>query len=103
MCVSRAAEVIPPAPRDHFNDYAGIVKRDTGARLDQELTQFERDTSNQIVVVIYPRMRSESSVEDYAVRVAQAWRVGQKEKKNGAVLFVFQQSHAIRIVTGYGL
>jgi uncharacterized protein len=100
---AHAAEVIPAAPRDHFNDYAGVVRRDTATQLNAELAQFERDTSNQILVAIYPRMQSDSSVEDYAVRVAQAWRVGQAQKKNGAVLFVFQQTRDIRIATGYGL
>ena len=98
-----SAEVIPPPPPNHFNDFAGVVRRDTAAQLNRELAQFERDTSNQIVVAIYPKLQSASSVEDYAVRVAQSWRVGQKEKKNGAVLFAFQESHDLRIVTGYGL
>src|ERR1051325_8425618 len=97
---ARAAETIPPAPPDHFNDFAGLVRRDTAAQLDRELTQFERDTSNQILVAIYPRMQSDSSVEDYTVRVAQQWRVGQRARNNGAVLFVFRDSHDIRIVTG---
>ena len=99
----RAAEVIPPAPRDHFNDYAGIVSADTAQSLDAELTQFERDTSNQIVVAIYPHMQSDSSIEDYTVRVAQSWGVGQKGKKNGAVLFIFSQDHKLYIQVGYGL
>lgn len=98
-----AAEKIPAAPRDHFNDYAGIVSPATARQLDAELTQFERDTSNQIVVAIYPKMQSDSSIEDYTVRVAQAWGVGQADRKNGAVLFLFQESHDVRIVTGYGL
>jgi uncharacterized protein len=100
---ARAAEVIPPAPPNHFNDFAGVVKRETAAQLNSELAQFERDTSTQLVVAIYPRMQSESSVEDYTVRVAQKWGVGQRDRRNGAVLFVFQQSRDIRIVTGYGL
>jgi uncharacterized protein len=99
----RAAEVIPPAPPNHFNDAAKLVRPATAAQLNQELAQFERDTSNQILVAIYPRLQSDSSVDDYAVRVAQAWRVGQKGRNNGAVLFVFQQSRDVRIVTGYGL
>lgn len=99
----RAAEVIPLAPPNHFNDYAGIVAPETARRLNAELAQFERDTSNQIVVAIYPKLQSDSSVEDYAVRVAQQWGVGTKERKNGAVLFFFMASHDIRIVTGYGL
>ncbi|MEO5957661.1 MAG: TPM domain-containing protein, partial [Opitutaceae bacterium] len=100
---AHAAEVIPPAPRDHFNDYAGTVRRETAQQLNATLAQFERDTSTQLVVAIYPKLQSDSSVEDYAVRVAQAWRVGQKERRNGAVLFVFQASRDVRIVTGYGL
>lgn len=98
-----AAEVIPRAPINHFNDYALVVRRETAEQLNAELAQFERDTSNQLLVAIYPRMQSSSSVEDYAVRVAQAWRVGQRERKNGAVLFLFQETRDIRIVTGYGL
>ncbi len=98
-----AAEVIPPRPSNHFNDYAGAVRRETASQLNTELAQFERDTSNQLLVAIFPRMQSDSSVEDYTVRVAQAWAAGTKERKNGAVLFVFQQSHDIRIQTGYGL
>jgi uncharacterized protein len=98
-----AAEVIPPVPPNHFNDFAGVVRRETATQLNRELAQFERDTSNQIVVAVYPRMQSASSVEDYTVRVAQQWGVGQRDRRNGAVLFVFQQSRDVRIVTGYGL
>lgn len=100
---ARAAEVIPPAPRDHFNDYAGIVDRATAAQLDRELTQFERDTSNQIVVAIFPHMQSDSSPEDYTVRVFEAWHVGQAKTSNGAVLFIFSEDRKLRIATGYGL
>ena len=99
----QAAEVIPPAPRDHFNDYAGIVQSGTARSLNDELAQFERDTSNQIVVAIFPHLQSDSSIEDYTVRVAQAWGVGQRGKKNGAVLFVFSQDRKLYIQVGYGL
>ena len=100
---ARAAEVIPPAPRDHFNDYAGIVSPATARQLESELTQFERDTSNQILVAIYPHMQSESSLEDYTVRVFQAWKTGDAARKNGAILFIFSQDRRVRIATGYGL
>jgi uncharacterized protein len=97
------AEVIPAAPPDHFNDYAGMVSPEVGRQLNSELTQFERDTSNQIVVAIYPKMQSESSIEDYTVRVAQAWGVGQQGRKNGAVLFIFRDDRTLFIQVGYGL
>src|ERR1043165_8238042 len=99
----RAAEVIPAAPRDQFNDYAGLVAPATAQALESQLTQFERDTSNQILVAIYPHMQSDSSIEDYTVRVAQAWRAGTKEKKNGAVLFIFSNDRKLYIQVGYGL
>src|SRR3954466_6607802 len=81
------AERIPPAPPRHFNDFAGVVSRPVADELDAQLDQFERATSNQLLVAIYPKMESASSVEDYRVRVAQAWRVGQASRNNGAVLF----------------
>jgi uncharacterized protein len=100
---AHAAEVIPPPPSAHFNDYAKLVDAGAARALDNELAQFERDTSNQIIVAIFPRMQTDSSVEDYTVRVAQSWRVGQKDRKNGAVLFVFAQEHQVYIQVGYGL
>ena len=100
---ARAAEVIPPAPQNHFNDYAGVVSAGTANQLNTELAQFERDTSNQLVVAIFPHMQSDSSIEDYTVRVAQAWGVGQRDKKNGAVLFIFSQDRKLFIQVGYGL
>lgn len=98
-----SAEVIPPAPRQYFNDYAGVISPETAQRLNAKLEQFERDTSSQILVAVFPRMHSESSIEDYTVRVAEAWKAGQKGKDNGAVLFVFVQDRRLYIQVGYGL
>lgn len=98
-----AAEVIPPAPKQFFNDYAGVTSQAAAQQLNAHLEQFERETSNQIVVAIYPKMQSDSSIEDYAVRVAEAWKVGQKGKNNGAVLFVFTGDRRMYLQVGYGL
>jgi uncharacterized protein len=48
-------------------------------------------------------MQSDSSLEDYAQHLYQAWKIGQKGKNNGALLLVFTQEHKMRIHTGYGL
>ena len=102
FCVS-AAEIIPPAPAKYFNDYAQVVSAATAARLNRTLEDFERTSANQIVVAVFPKMQSDSSIEDYTVRVAQAWKVGQKAKNNGAVLFVFVQDRKMYLQVGYGL
>ena len=98
-----AAETIPPAPSKFFNDYTGTVSDATARTLDTRLADHERATSSQIVVAIFPRMASDSSVEDYTVRVAQAWGAGRKERDNGAVLFAFMQERQLYLQVGYGL
>jgi uncharacterized protein len=100
---SQAAEVIPPKPDRYFNDYAGVVSKTAALRFNEELAQFERETSDQVVVAIFPKMQSDSDIADYTQRVAQAWGVGQKERRNGVVLFVFVQDRRMFIQVGYGL
>jgi uncharacterized protein len=98
-----AAEVIPPKPTGYFNDYAGVVSKEAAHRFNERLAQFERDTSNQVVVAVFPKMQSDSDIADYTQRVAQAWGVGQKDRRNGVVLFVFTEDRQMFIQVGYGL
>ena len=100
---SQGAEVIPPKPDRYFNDYAGVVSKTAALRFNEELAQFERETSDQVVVAIFPKMQSDSDIADYTQRVAQAWGVGQKERRNGVVLFVFVQDRKMFMQVGYGL
>ncbi|PYK17240.1 MAG: hypothetical protein DMF36_01095 [Verrucomicrobia bacterium] len=100
---SPAAEIIPPKPDRYFNDYASVVSKSVALRFNEELAQFERETSDQVVVAIFPKMQSDSDIADYTQRVAQAWGVGQKERRNGVVLFVFVQDRKMFIQVGYGL
>jgi len=100
---AQAAEVIPPKPDRYFNDYAGVVSKEAAQRFNEQLAQFERETSDQVVVAVFPKMQSDSDIADYTQRVAQAWSVGQKERRNGVVLFVFIQDRKMFIQVGYGL
>jgi uncharacterized protein len=100
---AHAAEVIPPKPTAYFNDYANVVPKDKALALNEKLAQFERDTSDQVVVAVFRKMESDSSIEDYAQRIAQSWAVGQKEQRNGVVLLVFIDDRKISIQVGYGL
>lgn len=99
----RAAETIPPKPAGYFNDYAGVVSPDQALRLNEKLAQFERETSNQVLVAVFRKMETDSSIEDFTQRVAQAWGVGKKDRKNGTVLFVFIEDRKMYIQVGYGL
>jgi uncharacterized protein len=100
-----AAEVMPPKPAGYFNDYAGVVPKDKALALNEKLAQFERETSNQVLVAVFRKMETDSSVEDYAQRIAQSWGVGQKGQSggNGVVMLVFIDDRKASIQVGYGL
>ncbi len=99
----RADEALPPKPDRYFNDYARVVSSDDALRLNEELAQFERETSNQFIVAIWQKFPSQSSLEDFTQRTFQSWNIGQKGRNNGVVLFVFIDDHKMRIQPGYGL
>lgn len=99
----RAAEKLPPAPKRYFNDYAGVVPAETAAALDARLAAFERESSNQILVAVFPKLETDSSMEDFTQRTAEAWRAGDAKRNNGAILFVFVADRKMRIEVGYGL
>ncbi len=101
--VGFAAEKMPPKPPAYFNDYAGVVSKEKAAALNEKLAQFERETSNQVVVAVFRKMETDSSVEDYAQRIAQSWAVGQKGERNGVVLLVFIDDRKASLQVGYGL
>ncbi len=71
--------------------------------LNAKLEQFERDTSNQILIWVDEKIPEGFTLEDFTVRAAQKWGAGQKKEDNGAILFVFTGDRKVRIEVGYGL
>ena len=107
LCVTAAglgaAERLPPPPTRYFSDYAHVVSGDVALKLNQKLENFEKDTSSQIVVAVFDKLPPDAALEDFTVRTFKAWKVGQKGKDNGAVLFLFVQDRKMRVEVGYGL
>jgi uncharacterized protein len=83
-------------------DNAEILKPDTRAKLAQDLKALEDSTTHQVAVLTVPTLGGES-VEDFAVRAFQAWKLGQKGKDNGVLVVVVPQDRRMRIEVGYGL
>ena len=54
-------------------------------------------------MAIFPRLPQNAALEDYTLRVAEAWKPGLKKSDNGAILFIFVEDHRMRIEVGYGL
>jgi uncharacterized protein len=100
--VAWAALPIPPAPDRRINDYAGVLSSDERAGLEDKLRAREPGSSNQVVVAIFRSLQGES-LEDYSIRLAQAWRIGQKGLDNGVIFLVFIDDRKMRLEVGYGL
>src|SRR5580704_15762471 len=103
LVVQAMATDVPARPTHYFNDYASLIDSQTAQQLEQKLQDFERQTSNQILVVIYPSLPADTSIEDFTHDAFRAWKPGQAGRNNGAVLFVFVKDRKMRIQTGYGL
>ncbi len=71
--------------------------------INNQLEQFEKDTSNQIVVAIYPSLPPDADIDQYTIDTYNAWGLGQKGKDNGALLMIFVNNHKMFICTGRGL
>lgn len=94
----------PPAPTTYFTDHAGVVSPTDAATIESRLREIDTATSNQFMAVVYDSLPDGySGIEEFAGRTAEAWRVGDKERDNGAVLFVFIAERKVRIEVGYGL
>ena len=96
-------EVIPPTPTRYFSDNALMTSPEFADALNLRLGAFEHQTTDQFLVVIFPRMQSSADLGDYCRRVFNAWGVGQKGVNNGVVLFVFVQDHKLWLSVGRGL
>jgi len=83
-------------------DNAGILSETTHQSLTQILKEHEDRTSNQIAILTVPTINGES-IEEYAVEVFEAWKLGQKDKDNGILIVVVPNDRRMRIEVGYGL
>src|SRR5262249_48370722 len=103
LTLQAVASDIPSKPERYFNDFASLVDAQTAQRLNRELAEFERQTSNQLLVVIYPSLPPNAAIEDFTQDAFRAWKPGQQGRNNGAILFVFVKDRKMRIQVGYGL
>jgi uncharacterized protein len=96
----RALEV--PMLQGYVNDYAHMLSPETAARLTDELRSFEQSDSTQLVILTIPTLQGEP-IEDFGIKVGEAWKIGQKNKDNGLILIVSKEDRKIRIEVGRGL
>jgi uncharacterized membrane protein YgcG len=91
-----------PALTGYFNDPSNIIAADQAAQIGNALSAFEQETSNQIVVAVYPRLPHDA-IEQFTIETAERSRLGRKGLDNGAILFLFMAERVARFEVGYGL
>jgi len=91
-----------PKLQGYVNDYAGMISPPAKSKIEEGLRAFEQSDSTQIVILTVPSLEGDD-LEKFGIKVAEAWKIGQKGKDNGAILIVSKQERKIRIEVGYGL
>lgn len=102
LAVSAAALEVPPAPTQWFTDQAGLVSSGDAEALNRKLASFEQQSGHQFIVYVFRSLEGEA-IEDFTIRCAERWKVGQAKYDNGLIVFVFVEERKIRIEVGYGL
>jgi uncharacterized protein len=96
------AEVALPPLTQRVTDLTGTLDAQQTRTLESRLAEFEAKKGAQLAVLIVPTTQPES-IEQFGIRVVQAWKLGRKGVDDGALLLIAKDDHALRIEVGYGL
>jgi uncharacterized protein len=97
-----AADVAVPPLSGRVVDQTGTLSSGDIASLTQTLRDFEARKGSQVAVLIVPTTAPET-IEQFSIRVAEAWKIGRKKIDDGAILVVAKDDRKLRIEVGYGL
>jgi uncharacterized protein len=100
--VAALADVAVPALTGRVVDQTATLSESERIALDTTLRDFQTRKGSQVVVLIVPTTTPES-IEQFSIRVAEAWKIGRKKVDDGAILLVAKNDRKLRIEVGYGL
>ena len=100
--VPASADVAVPQLTGRVVDQTGTLSSSDIATLTQKLRDFEARKGSQVAVLIVPTTQPET-IEQFSIRVAEAWKIGRKKIDDGAILVVAKNDRHLRIEVGYGL
>ena len=104
LCWSLLAGAQVPVPplTGHVTDQTATLTAAQQNAMEQTLQAFEARKGSQLAVLIVPTTAPET-IEQYALRVVERWKLGRKKVDDGAILVVAKNDRALRIEVGYGL
>ncbi|MFO1282598.1 MAG: YgcG family protein [Burkholderiales bacterium] len=98
---SDALKPVPPLAA-RVTDLTATLSTGEREAIESKLAALENSTGAQVAVLIVATTQPEP-IEAYAIRVADAWKIGRKGKDDGAVLVVAKDDRKLRLEVGYGL
>jgi len=101
LAAAQGLQPIPPLTM-RVTDQTGTLTAAQQSELEQRLADFEARKGAQIAVLIVPTTAPEE-IEQYSIRVVEAWKLGRKNVDDGALMIIAKNDHALRIENGYGL
>jgi uncharacterized protein len=104
LCWTQAAlaDVAVPPLTGRIVDLTGTLSSADIATQSQRLAELEKRKGSQIAVLMVPTTQPET-MEEYSIRVAEAWKIGRKKGDDGALLVIAKNDHKVRIEVGDGL
>ncbi len=101
--IGLAADLVPlPGISSRVTDLTATLDATQRGRLEAQLAAIERAKSAQIAVLLLPTTQPEA-IEQFGIRLAEAWRIGHKGADNGVIVIVAKNDRKMRIEVGYGL
>lgn len=97
-----SADVAVPPLQARVTDLTGTLSAARIAELDRQLAAFEAKKGAQIAVLMLPTVQPET-IEQYAVRAFEQWKLGRKRIDDGVLLVIAKDDRKLRIEVGYGL
>ena len=97
-----AGPVAIPALSARVTDLTGTLSAGQKADLEQKLSAFEARKGSQVVVLILSSTQPET-IEQFGIRLFDAWKVGRKGVDDGVMLIIAKDDRRLRIEVGYGL
>lgn len=96
------APVAVPELRARVTDLTTTLDAAQKQALEAKLAAFERDHGSQVAVLIVPTTQPEA-IEQYSIRVVDAWKLGRAKQDDGVLLLVARDDRTLRIEVGQGL
>ena len=91
-----------PELQHHVTDLTQTLTPEQQAALEAKLADFEQQKGSQIAVLIVASTKPEE-IEQYSIRVADAWKLGREKQDDGVLVLVAKDDRKMRIEVGYGL